>query len=244
MRFELEVADRRSSDSHIDAIVRKRSLDFRRLLEALRREELQAACEALQVGRHSCRCHSRPSHSARLRLLAVTRVAHVPTVGTMSNAEAARLIFCCRSAMQCGREDGSGVGLRRGTKRKRRGRAIAGSGRSASSLRATLWWPGWLESSGLEPPVRRGRSLVRRELRLERGALGWRLAERVQAASLPPRTGRDFSRDRRARGGGTLSATEAALTGRRAEALASAGATVGVVRVQIAATAVADDRTG
>jgi hypothetical protein len=46
-RFELEVADRRSTDAHIDAIVRKRSLNFRQLLETLHREELQAACEAL-----------------------------------------------------------------------------------------------------------------------------------------------------------------------------------------------------
>jgi hypothetical protein len=45
--FELEVADRRSTDAHVDAIVRKRSLDFSRLLEVLRREELQAACESL-----------------------------------------------------------------------------------------------------------------------------------------------------------------------------------------------------
>ena len=46
-RFELDVADRRSTDAHIDAIVRKRSLDFWRLLDVLLREELQAACEAL-----------------------------------------------------------------------------------------------------------------------------------------------------------------------------------------------------
>lgn len=46
-RAELEVSDRRSSDSYVDAIVRKHSLDFRALLEGLRREELQAACEAL-----------------------------------------------------------------------------------------------------------------------------------------------------------------------------------------------------
>jgi SAM-dependent methyltransferase len=46
-RFELDVADRRSTDAHIDAIVRKRSLDFRRVLDVLLREELQAACEAL-----------------------------------------------------------------------------------------------------------------------------------------------------------------------------------------------------
>src|SRR4051812_47763429 len=45
--FELDVEDRRSSDSHVDAIIRKRSLDFTRLLELLRRDELQAACDAL-----------------------------------------------------------------------------------------------------------------------------------------------------------------------------------------------------
>jgi SAM-dependent methyltransferase len=47
MHFDLEVTDRRSTDSYIDAIVRKHSLDFGALLETLRREELQAACEAL-----------------------------------------------------------------------------------------------------------------------------------------------------------------------------------------------------
>lgn len=46
-RFELDVADRRSTDAHIDAIVRKRSLDFRRVLEVLHNDELKAACEAL-----------------------------------------------------------------------------------------------------------------------------------------------------------------------------------------------------
>ena len=46
-RFELDVADRRSIDAHIDAIVRKRSLEFRRVLDVLGREELKAACEAL-----------------------------------------------------------------------------------------------------------------------------------------------------------------------------------------------------
>jgi SAM-dependent methyltransferase len=46
-RFELDVADRRSIDAHIDSILRKRSLDFRELLGMFRREELQAACEAL-----------------------------------------------------------------------------------------------------------------------------------------------------------------------------------------------------
>jgi hypothetical protein len=46
-RFELDVDDRRSTDSHIDAIVRKRSLDFHRVLDVLQREELQAACDAL-----------------------------------------------------------------------------------------------------------------------------------------------------------------------------------------------------
>ncbi len=46
-RFELEVADRRSVEAHVDAIVRKRALEFREVLEVLRREELQGACEAL-----------------------------------------------------------------------------------------------------------------------------------------------------------------------------------------------------
>ena len=50
-RFELDVADRRSTDAHVDAIVRKRSVDFRAVLELLRREELQAACEALGLDR-------------------------------------------------------------------------------------------------------------------------------------------------------------------------------------------------
>jgi hypothetical protein len=45
--FELEVADRRTSDAHVNAIVRKRSLDFGSLLEMLARDELKAACEAL-----------------------------------------------------------------------------------------------------------------------------------------------------------------------------------------------------
>ncbi len=46
-RFELDVADRRSSGAHVDAIVRKRSLDFRAVLEVLKHDELQAACRAL-----------------------------------------------------------------------------------------------------------------------------------------------------------------------------------------------------
>ena len=43
----LAVADRRATASHIDAIVRKRSVDFAKVLGLLRREELQAACKAL-----------------------------------------------------------------------------------------------------------------------------------------------------------------------------------------------------
>lgn len=45
--FELEVTDKRSVDAHVDAIVRKRSLDFRGVLEQLRREELQEICRTL-----------------------------------------------------------------------------------------------------------------------------------------------------------------------------------------------------
>jgi adenine-specific DNA-methyltransferase len=46
-RFDLYVQDRRSGDSHIDAIVQKRSLDFTLVLDLLKREELQVACEEL-----------------------------------------------------------------------------------------------------------------------------------------------------------------------------------------------------
>ena len=41
-RFELEVEDRRSTDAHIDALIRKRSLEFAAVLEVLKREELQS----------------------------------------------------------------------------------------------------------------------------------------------------------------------------------------------------------
>lgn len=47
LRFELDVDDRRSTDSHIEAIVRKRSLDFARVLDGMQRDELKAACDAL-----------------------------------------------------------------------------------------------------------------------------------------------------------------------------------------------------
>lgn len=47
--FGLEVDDRRSGRSHVDAIVQKRSLDFRLVLEALTRDELKAGCEALNL---------------------------------------------------------------------------------------------------------------------------------------------------------------------------------------------------
>ena len=45
--FELEVTDRRSTAAHVDAIARKRTLDFAQLLEMLGRDELKTACEAL-----------------------------------------------------------------------------------------------------------------------------------------------------------------------------------------------------
>jgi len=47
-QFELDVSDRRSTEAHIDAIVRKRSLDFRHVLEVLRREELQEAWSGIR----------------------------------------------------------------------------------------------------------------------------------------------------------------------------------------------------
>ena len=46
-RFAVEVADRRSIDAHVEALVRKRSLDFRALLEQLTRDELEAIRLAL-----------------------------------------------------------------------------------------------------------------------------------------------------------------------------------------------------
>lgn len=47
-RFELGVAGRRSTDADIDGIVRNRSLYYRRVLDVLKREEFQAACEAFE----------------------------------------------------------------------------------------------------------------------------------------------------------------------------------------------------
>ena len=52
--FGLEVADRRSIDAHVEAIVKKRSLVFRELLEQLRREELQEVCGALALDAGGC----------------------------------------------------------------------------------------------------------------------------------------------------------------------------------------------
>ncbi len=48
--FALAVTDRRSIDAHVDAIIRKRSLEFREVLEQLRRDELQELCAALGLG--------------------------------------------------------------------------------------------------------------------------------------------------------------------------------------------------
>src|SRR5690348_17244146 len=48
-RFELEVADRRQRDAHVDAIVRARGLEFADVLRLLKREELQEMCAALEL---------------------------------------------------------------------------------------------------------------------------------------------------------------------------------------------------
>ena len=48
--FGLEVADRRSTDAHVDAILRKRSLAFQSALEELSRDELKAISHALGHG--------------------------------------------------------------------------------------------------------------------------------------------------------------------------------------------------
>lgn len=49
--FDLEVGDRRVVENHIDALVRSRSVDFAELLGLLKREELQAICDALGLDR-------------------------------------------------------------------------------------------------------------------------------------------------------------------------------------------------
>jgi type I restriction enzyme M protein len=46
-RYEMEVADRRSAASHVDAIVRAKGVDFAEVLGLLVRDELKAICEAL-----------------------------------------------------------------------------------------------------------------------------------------------------------------------------------------------------
>jgi SAM-dependent methyltransferase len=45
--FKVEVEDRRKAENHVDALVRSKSVDFADLLAKLKREELQAICEAL-----------------------------------------------------------------------------------------------------------------------------------------------------------------------------------------------------
>jgi hypothetical protein len=67
-RFDLYVQDRRSGDSHIDAIVQKRSLDFTAVLDVLKREELQIACEQLGLdtsGREKAKLQFRTSKPTR-----------------------------------------------------------------------------------------------------------------------------------------------------------------------------------
>jgi type I restriction enzyme M protein len=49
--FGLSVGDRRVAENHINALVRSRSVDFGELLGLLKREELQAICEALGMER-------------------------------------------------------------------------------------------------------------------------------------------------------------------------------------------------
>ncbi|HYO67518.1 MAG TPA: class I SAM-dependent DNA methyltransferase, partial [Archangium sp.] len=50
-QFSLEVEDRRVLENHINALVRSRSVDFAELLGQLKREELQAICDALRLDR-------------------------------------------------------------------------------------------------------------------------------------------------------------------------------------------------
>src|SRR5918996_2399055 len=49
--FALDVGDRRIAENHVNAIVRSRSVDFGELLGLLKREELQAICDAVGVDR-------------------------------------------------------------------------------------------------------------------------------------------------------------------------------------------------
>lgn len=46
-RYALNVGDRRVLDLHVDALVRSKAVDFAELLGSLKREELQAICQAL-----------------------------------------------------------------------------------------------------------------------------------------------------------------------------------------------------
>ena len=86
MRLELEVEDRRSTEAHIDAIIRKRGLEFGSVLEQFKREELQAACEALGLdggGREKSKLVE--------RILARSdgsSVPDAPTSGSLSEATA------------------------------------------------------------------------------------------------------------------------------------------------------------
>ncbi len=48
-QYDLDVDDRRAVASHIDAVIRARSLDFGELLRSLKRDELKAICSALEL---------------------------------------------------------------------------------------------------------------------------------------------------------------------------------------------------
>ena len=48
-KLELEVADRRSSAAHVEALMKARGLDLREALSSLKRDELKAICEALEL---------------------------------------------------------------------------------------------------------------------------------------------------------------------------------------------------
>lgn len=50
-RYALDVGDRRVLDHHVEALVRSKAVDFAELLGSLKREELQAICEALGLDR-------------------------------------------------------------------------------------------------------------------------------------------------------------------------------------------------
>jgi hypothetical protein len=124
--FDLHVEDRRELDSHINAIVRKRSLDFTELLRRLKRDELKAACEALGInerGREKTEIIARIM--AELAPVSGEDASHLDfAVSESVNSLRSRPASMCWCYCQCGRyryrsmDQGA---ARRHRRRRRRG---------------------------------------------------------------------------------------------------------------------------